>query len=406
MHVYRRLTCLPRSGSGHNDRHLGRDAGLGAAGAGALGAAEYEHNKPSATQRFDQGSTTGSSVDNTGPRFSHGHFQSRVDEANHPRDGKTGTYAETAEPVGVTKHERKEHEKHEHERGGGLLHSHHAGHTDQRDADINPTHDRHTGRDAALGAGAGAGAIGLAERERGHHGSGIGQSDYASQPAGGNFSSPSGTAIGNSSSNYSNTTGFSGLSSSNDPYSSSSNQGLGQGSSTGTSRFGSNYRTDGPHHYGDSSYTHNNQKSSSLNPFSKTSGSQQTTSQQSSSLNPFSKDGSSSKRRAGYGNSSRSAADSEAYDPSNPNYGSASAIGTTDGYAQRGSQLDSDPTTGLSGTSAGTGNNTYSSYADSSADNLQSSGHKSGGLSGLLHRDHPNKLHKEPQGGYQGQQGL
>jgi len=314
----------------------------------------------------------------------------------------------------VTKHERKEHEKHEHERGGGLLHSHHdknlqdqyAGRTDQRDADINPTHDRHTGRDAALGAGAGAGAIGLAERERGHHGSGIGQSDYASQPAGGNFSSPSGTAVGGSSTNYTNPTGSSGLSSSNDPYSSSSNQGL--GSSTGTSRFGSNNRTDGPHHYGDSSYTHNNQKSSSLSPFGN-SGSQQTTSQQSSSLNPFSNNGSSSKRRAGYGNSSRSAADSEAYDPSNPNYGSASAIGSTDGYAQRGSQLDSDPTTGLSGTSAGTGNNTYSSgpsYADSSADNLQSSGHKSGGISGLLHRDHPNKLHKEPQGGYQGQQGL
>jgi len=76
-HVYRQLMRLPRSGSGHNDGHLGRDAGLGAAGAGALGAAEYEHNKSSSTQQFDQGSTTGSSVDNTGPRFSHGHFQSR-----------------------------------------------------------------------------------------------------------------------------------------------------------------------------------------------------------------------------------------------------------------------------------------------------------------------------------------
>jgi hypothetical protein len=300
----------------------------------------------------------------------------------------------------MSKHEIKEHEKHEHQRGGGLLHSHndsklqdqYAGRTDQRDADINPTHDRHTGRDAALGAGVGAGAVGLAES--GHHGSGIGQSDYASQPAGGNFSSPSGTAVG-SSNNFSRPTG------SSDPYSSTSNQGLGS-SSTGSNVFGSNYRTDGPHHYGESAYTHNNQKSSSLNPFANTTG-QQTTSQQSSSLNPFSKDGSSSKRRAGYGNSSRSAADSEAYDPSNPNYGSSSAIGTTDGYAQRGSQLDSDPTSGLAGTSVGTGNNTYSSgpsYADQSADNLQSSGHKSGGLSGLLHRDHPNKLHKEPQGGY------
>jgi len=311
----------------------------------------------------------------------------------------------------MTKHEIKEHEKHEHQRGGGLLHSHkdtnlqdqYAGRTDQRDADINPTHGHHTGRDAALGAGVGASAVGLAES--GHHGSGVGSSDYASQPAGGNFSSPSGTAVGGSSTNFSRG-GNSGLTS-NDPYSSQGTQGL--GSSTGSSTFGSNYRTDGPHHYGESSYTHNNQKSSSLNPFASSGSQQQTTSQQSSSLNPFSNNGSSSKRRAGYGNSTRNPADSEAYDPSNPNYGSSSAIGSTDGYAQRGSQLDSDPTTGLAGTSVGTGNNTYSSgpsYADQSADGLQSSGHKSGGLSGLLHRDHPNKLHKEPQGGYQGQQGL
>jgi hypothetical protein len=56
-------TGLGSSTTGQHDSHLGRDAAVGAGGlgAGGLAAREYEqhHNKPSATDRYDQG--TGSS---------------------------------------------------------------------------------------------------------------------------------------------------------------------------------------------------------------------------------------------------------------------------------------------------------------------------------------------------------
>lgn len=386
----------------------GRDAalGAGAVGAGGLAAHEYESHRP----------------------------------------GYTGFGQPTGQNHGMTAHEIKEHEKHQHQREndgstlqshidgkhehghadrdekkgsgilGGLLGGHHdkkehrlddqyAGRTDQRSGELH--HDSHVGRDAAIGAGA-LGAGGLAAHEY----------DNRSAPAGGSYpdtssttqnfsrptgssvdpystssSGPTGTAIGGGSfatenplSDYHQSTAgvggaetgtalnaatsnrdaygsgqpgastFGSSSTSTDPYS--------QTQSTGTHAFGSKLPNRDPHHYGENA--HNQQ--------------------------PVAEGGNSSKRRTGYGSStpstakaSRDASDSEAYDPRNPNYGSTAAIGQTDGYGSR------DPTTGIEGTSVGTGNNQYSS---------NTSGKERSGMDKLLHREHPNKLHKEPPQGY------
>lgn len=44
-----------------HDSHLGRDAAIGAGALGAGGLASHEYNKPSATERYDQGTGYGSS---------------------------------------------------------------------------------------------------------------------------------------------------------------------------------------------------------------------------------------------------------------------------------------------------------------------------------------------------------
>jgi len=118
--------------------------------------------------------------------------------------------------------------------------------------------------------------------------------------------------------------------------------------------FGSELPTREPHHY----YDHN-----------------------ASSTSDYSKDGNSSFRRSGYGKADGSS--SSSYNPMSANYGSSAAIGSTDGYESRqaaaqGLTYSSDPTTGLEGTTA----------------------HKSSGIGGMLHRDHPTKLHKDPKDGY------
>lgn len=106
------------------------------------------------------------------------------------------------------------------------------------------------------------------------------------------------------------------------------------GSSAAGGAFGAELPAREPHHY----YDHNNNTSSS-------SGQQ---------------GGNSSFRRSGY--SKRDPSDSSSYDPAAANYGSSSAIGTTDGYESRGAAaqgltFSEDPTTGLEGTTAHHGRN-------------------------------------------------
>lgn len=328
----------------------------------------------------------------------------------------------------MTKHELKEHEKHQRERQEG--HEKHGllgGVFGSRDK-----HDKHhTDRDAALGAGAGAGTAVAAENLTSHHGqTGMSSSDYASQPAGGNFTSGStahtmhggrragdepfdaataGTGgtmatkgYGGSDAYTSGVSGYGNSSNYNDAHTSSNNPistqtagGIGAGSAYGAAssatssghvmgaphddHFGRNLSQRDPHLYDDNTNTSSTSKLSNLV-----------------------HGGNSSKRREGYGSSTRNAADSESYDPTSANYGSASQLGGGSGLVDR-SRATDDMTTGIEGTTAhgrSSGVTGGPSYADEGADNLQASEHQRSGMSKLLHRENPTKLHKEPVGGY------
>lgn len=365
--------------------HLGRDAAVGGvaglAGAGAYD--EYERNKPSATQRYDQGSgniasagigSTGhfsQTPDQTGAldgsHFRGGHVTSRAGEARDPHTGAHGTLASE----GLTAHEIKEHEKHQAERdAGNQKHGAFGG--------VFGQHKDHSKNPGELAAGGiiGTGAAAGYEDSRHAHGSGV--QDYQSTPAGGNYGTSSG--LGSSTQGY--------------------------GSSTGG--FGSTLPQRDHHLYGDGAHTQN------LGGAGAASGASSRTAADSSVGEPgthhfghFGKGtrkndstadgtghitGVSQGRRSGYGKSSgatgtsgmtgttgttgtsgmtgttgttgtsgayssgstlgRDPTSSEYYDPTSANYGSSSAIGSTDGYASRTGGLSSaDQTTGLEGTS-------------------------------------------------------
>lgn len=127
-----------------------------------------------------------------------------------------------------------------------------------------------------------------------------------------------------------------------------------------------------------------------------------TTSSSGSKLSNFIHGGNSSKRRSGY-TTRGPAEESSSYDPASENYGSSSGMGA--GLVDR-SRADDDMTTGLEGTTAHPGATTSSgvtggpSYADEGADDLQATEYQRSGLSKMLHRENPTKLHKEPKGGY------
>jgi hypothetical protein len=408
-----------------DDSHAGRDAalGAGAVGAGGLAAHEYDSNRAGYTG-IGQPTTTSHGMsahelkehekhqhqrEQDGSNLS-SHIDGKHDHGNASHDEKKGSGI-LGGLLGGHK-DKKEHN----------LEDQYAGRTDQRSAELHSDSTSHAGRNTALGVGA-LGAGGLAAHEYDNRSSPAGGSYPDTTSSSQNFSRPTGSSIDPYSTSSSGPTGSAigsqygqqggsfatenplsdhhpkpaglgaattgtalgagstsldaystgqqsqGLSSSTtDPYSSSS-----QTQSTGTHVFGSKLRNDGPHHYGENA----------------------------SSQQQIAEGGNSSKRRTGYGSSStfltststskplRDASDSEAYDPRNPNYGSSSAVGQTDGYGQR-----SDPTTGIEGTSVGTGNNTYSS--NTSGLDRTASGKERSGVSKLLHREHPNKLHKEP----------
>ena len=162
------------TGTGHHDRHLGRDAALGAgAGGAAYEAEKHHHNK------HDPTNTTGI----TGSRDPQHHYG---------RDAALGTGVAGAGYEADKHHQDKEARKLEHEREKEAKH-HDSGkksgilglfsrdkgdkeaHREER-AEQKAQHGHHTGLDAGVGAGAAGTAY---EAEKHHHNRGLGNEGTA-----------------------------------------------------------------------------------------------------------------------------------------------------------------------------------------------------------------------------------